>query len=102
MITLLATFAVLRQIIILNSQFSILNFKSKVQGLALNGCYLVGNEVDVVVDEDGCLVDGQFLATGILSETAIVSHEVSQILCTRLHTQQDGAVHQGDVLRHVG
>ena len=76
--------------------------EGEVERFARDGRQLVGYRVDIVVDEDGCLVDGQFLATGILSEAAVVGDEVCQVLGARLHAQHDGSVHQGDVLRYVG
>ena len=79
-----------------------LRAENEVQGLACDGYQLTGYLFDVVIDKDGGLVDRQFPATCILSETAVIGHEVGQILCTRLHTEEDGSVHQSDVLRHVG
>ena len=63
---------------------------------------LIGNGVDVIVDEDRCLVDGQLLAAGILSETAVIGHEVSKVLVARLCGEQDRTVHQRNVLWHIG
>ena len=53
--------------------------------LAWDGRQLFGNVFDVVVNQDGSLVDGQLLAAGILSEATVIGHEVSQVLRTRLH-----------------
>ena len=74
----------------------------EMQRLTGNGSQLIGNVVDIIVDEDRCLVDGQLLTAGILSEPTVVSYQVGQVLCARLHSEQDRTVHQGDVLRYVG
>ena len=68
------------------------------QRLALYGLQLFGNALDVIVNQDRRLIDGEFLTHGELSETAVIGNEMCQILRTRLHGEHHGAVHQGDIL----
>ena len=70
--------------------------------LSFNLLHLLNNIVNLVTDEDRSLVYRQLLAAGILSEAAVVGNEVCHVLGARLGGKQDGTVHQGDVLRHVG
>ena len=51
----------------------------EVQRLALYGLQLFGNALDVIVNQDRRLIDGEFLTHGELSETAVIGNEMCQI-----------------------
>ena len=74
----------------------------EVQGLACYGLQLVGNALHILINQDRGLVDRQLFACGQLAESAVVGYQVCQILSTRLHSQHDRAVHQGNILWQVG
>ena len=74
----------------------------EVQGLACHGLQLVGNVLQIIINKDRSLIDGQLLAYCQLSETTVVGNQSYQVLSTRLHGQHDRTMHQGNILRQVG
>ena len=75
--------------------------KGEMQRLARYRLEIGSNALDVIVNEDRSLIDRQLLSACILSEAAVVSNEMSHVLCSCLHSEEDRAMHQGDVLRLV-
>ena len=75
--------------------------KFKVQWLARNWLQVFGNVVEMFRQQNRSLVKSQFLATGILSETAVISNERTHILRSRLHAEQDRTIHDCHILRHI-
>ena len=73
----------------------------KVQRLTGNRVQLVGNILQIIINKDRCLVNGQLLANGQLSETTIVGNQTNQILSTSLHSQHNRTMHQGNILWQV-
>ena len=75
--------------------------QSEVQRLALDRNQLRRKVRKCLRMQYRSLVQRQFSARSILSETAVVSQQRLKILRSRLHTQQHRSVHYCHILRHV-
>ena len=77
------------------------NVKSEVKGFTGNGLQLTGDILQIIIHEDGSLIDGQFPTAGILSEAAVIGDEVSQIFRPGLGSKHDRTMHHRNVLRII-
>ena len=59
--------------------------KGEMQRLSSHRSQLIGNALDVVVDEDRCLVDRKFWTSCILTKTAVVGYQGTHGFGARLH-----------------
>jgi hypothetical protein len=59
------------------------------------------SKISLAVKKHRSLVDRKILSACILSETAVVGDDSTKVLRSCLHTQNDRAVHESNILRNI-
>ena len=75
--------------------------EGEVKRLALHRAKVSCYVANLLWQKDRSLVERQFHAASILSETAVIGYQRTHVFCACLHTEHDRTIHDGYVLRHV-